>query len=285
MDGRRQTSARRQSSNGTSTSSKPSSCRAKARSVEKTPSLLTASQREAPTGAGHSTGTTRKATKNVAPHRDTKNRQARSGTRKNRHVGTQDATTEWDLETKRRDCTHGTCACACAESQSCMCRLHVLCCAALRYATRRSASRVPHSIHFISFHFISFHFISFHFISFHFISFHFISFHFISFHFISFHFISFHFISFHFISFHFNSIQFNSIQFIYLLGLRAKGATSACPVSAGNARVCTVVLRALSVCAVVHVASFSRVGFRRFAEAGRMPHANPEGRHVPFTSV
>ena len=34
-------------------------------------------------------------------------------------------------------------------------------------------------------------------------------------------------------------------------------------VSAGDARVCTVVLRALSVRAVVHVASFSRVGMRR----------------------
>ena len=37
----------------------------------------------------------------------------------------------------------------------------------------------------------------------------------------------------------------------------------ACAECGGNARVCTVVLRALGVCAVVHVVPFPRVGFRR----------------------
>ena len=54
------------------------------------------------------------------------------------------------------------------------------------------------------------------------------------------------------------------------------GHVRACAVCVGNASVCTVVLRAPSVCAV-HVASFSRVGLKArlspLAEAGRMPHA------------
>ena len=108
-------------------------------SVEKTPSSLTASQRTVPKGAGHRTSATRKATGTVAPHRDKTNRQVRSWTRKNRHaVGTQDATTGRDSRHKPHACAPGTCACACAVLQSCMCRVGALCCAALRSVPRRS---------------------------------------------------------------------------------------------------------------------------------------------------
>ena len=55
----------------------------------------------------------------------------------------------------------------------------------------------------------------------------------------------------------------------------------ACAECAGNARVCTVVLRALGVCAVVHVVSFSARGAQArlspLAEAGRTPHHLPQG--------
>ena len=126
------------------------------------------------------------------------------------------------------------------------------------------------SFHFISFHFISFHFISFHFISFHFISFHFISFHFISFHFISFHFISFHFISFHFISFHFISFHFISFHFIsfHFISFICGAARSVC---------------ALWCMSFLFLAGGAQARLGPLAEAGKVPHLNPKGRHVPIT--
>ena len=60
----------------------------------------------------------------------------------------------------------------------------------------------------------------------------------------------------------------------------------ACVACVSGARVRTVVLRALSVCVVVHVVPVPRVGLPRVgvpAEAGQEPHPNPKGRHVPNT--
>ena len=51
------------------------------------------------------------------------------------------------------------------------------------------------------------------------------------------------------------------------------------------ARVCTVVLRALSVCTVVHVVPFRAWGWKRVGVPGqrraKLPHPNPKGRHDP----
>ena len=54
-----------------------------------------------------------------------------------------------------------------------------------------------------------------------------------------------------------------------------------------HARVCTVVLRALSVCTVVHAVPFFARGVSAcqspLAEARQEPHPNPKSRLVPTT--
>ena len=61
----------------------------------------------------------------------------------------------------------------------------------------------------------------------------------------------------------------------------------ACAVCLDNARVRTVLLRALSVCVLWCMWSFYARGdqprLSPLAEAGRKPHPNRKGRHVPTT--
>ena len=63
------------------------------------------------------------------------------------------------------------------------------------------------------------------------------------------------------------------------------GYVRACATYPCDSRVCTAVLRALSVCTVVYAVPFPRVEVKAcpspLAEASRKLHPNPKGRHDP----